>query len=250
MSEIRIDLHVHSNFSDGKYSIREIVDIFGRLGVHAIAITDHVCESMNLIGQVSHRLKYSLSEANFEKYLDTIYKEARRAWILYGMLVMPGFEITKNSFNNNRSAHLLVIGTEKWISPDLEIEEILKLARAEQALTIAAHPLGTGSFEFQTYQLWSKRHHYGDLIDAWEVNSRKIIFTKILNSNLPIIANSDFHNESHLASWRTKLYCELNQNEIFKAIREERVDFYLDSTSLSQLAPYNLDLQPSSLIEL
>ena len=65
MKFIKSDLHIHSQFSDGKLSIPEIVDLYGKKGYGAIAITDHLCEKNSLIGQVSHHLKYSLTKITF-----------------------------------------------------------------------------------------------------------------------------------------------------------------------------------------
>lgn len=230
-SGIKCDFHIHSNFSDGKLSIAEIVDLYGQNGFGAIAITDHICERKNIIGQFSHNMNYSLSRQTFALYIAEIQRQARRAWDLYKMLLLPGFEITKNSFLNHRSAHILVIGTTTYMSPDLPIDTILKKARKLGALTIAAHPFHTGEFEFQTFQLWSRRDHYGPLIDAWEVNSRKKISYDVLNSGLPLIANSDFHRLIHYNSWKTKLFCTADQESIFKCIREQKLDFFMDSFS-------------------
>lgn len=69
------DLHIHSTYSDGKLSIREIIDLYGRAKFDVIAITDHLCESNNLIGYVSHKLKRSISEDNFGLYMDEIHGE-------------------------------------------------------------------------------------------------------------------------------------------------------------------------------
>jgi hypothetical protein len=41
---ILADLHIHSTFSDGKLTIPQLVDFYGRRGFGAIAITDHLCE--------------------------------------------------------------------------------------------------------------------------------------------------------------------------------------------------------------
>ena len=60
---IKSDLHIHSNFSDGKYSVAEIVDIFGGMGFDAIAITDHICEKKSWLGQVARKMNYSLTES-------------------------------------------------------------------------------------------------------------------------------------------------------------------------------------------
>ena len=226
---LKCDFHIHSHFSDGRLSIAEIVDFYGTRGYSAIAITDHICERRNLIGRVTHNMNLSLSKETFPLYIAEINKQAERAWIEYGLRVLPGYEITKNSFLNHRSAHLLIIGTTQFISPDLSIDTILRKARKLNALTIAAHPFHTGEFEFQTFQLWSRRHELNKLIDAWEINSRKIISTEVLNSGLPLIANSDFHHYAHFDSWKTKVDAVLDQESLFRSIRQQKIDFFMDS---------------------
>lgn len=229
MKFIKSDLHIHSQFSDGKLSIPEIVDLYGKKGYGAIAITDHLCEKNSLIGQVSHHLKYSLTKSTFPFYIETIKYESMRAWEQYGMLLLPGFEITKNSFINHRSAHILIIGCEEYIAPELPVEEILSTAKKFGALTVAAHPFDTGDFEFQTYYLWSRRENFKNCIDAWEVNSRKKICKEILNSGLPLLANSDFHNKTHMSSWKTKVFCDKNISSLFESIRMQKIDFFMET---------------------
>lgn len=229
MSEaIKCDFHIHSNFSDGALSIAEIIDLYGSRGFGAIAITDHFCETANVIGRVSHRLNFSLSIENFDQYMTTIRHEARRAKEKFGMLVLPGFEITKNSFVNHRSAHILIIGTEEMISPDLPVNSVLQRSREVDALSIAAHPFHTGDFEFQTFQLWSRRGELRHYVDAWEINSRKLISQSVLNSGLPLIANSDFHNLAHWQSWKTRIYGERSWDCVKHSIKQQNLDFFCD----------------------
>ncbi len=229
LQAIKCDLHIHSNFSDGKHSIKEIVDLYGKKGFGAIAITDHLCERKNLIGRFSHGLNYSLSIVTFKPYMDEIENQARRALSEYGMLVIPGFEITKNSFTNHRSAHILVLGTREYIDPEQSVESILIKAKKLGALTIAAHPFDTGAIEFQTFHLWSKRFALNELIDVWEVNCRKNISSVVLNSGLRLIANSDFHHLKHFSSWKTKIYSEPKIDAIFNSIKAQKIDFFFDS---------------------
>lgn len=226
---IKCDLHIHSQFSDGKLSVSEIVDLYGQQGFGAIAITDHLCEKKNIIGRVSHSLNYSLSQESFMAYQECLQHEAERAWKTYDMLLIPGYEITKNSFLNHRSAHILILGTYDFIDPELPVTEILQLAKNSGALTIAAHPFHTGDFEFQTFHLWSERENLKNFIDAWELNYRKQICAEVLNSGLPLIANSDFHHRGHFHSWKTKISCNKNQQDLFESIRRQKIDFFLDS---------------------
>ena len=236
-SILKCDLHIHIQFSDGKLSVRQIVDLYGRRGFGAIAVTDHLCETENIVGRFSHGLNYSLSEESFNVYMETLKSEAERAWNEYGMLLIPGYEITKNSFVNHRSAHILILGINNYIKPDLSVDEILDQAREHGALTIAAHPFYTGDFEFQTFQLWSRKEELKNKIDLWEVNYRKNICAEVLHSGLPLIASSDFHNINHMSSWKTKVYAEKNQEGLFEALRQQKIDFFLDKLEEPTIHP-------------
>src|SRR5208337_2072299 len=45
------DFHIHTNYSDGKLAVPEVVDFYGRLGFDAICITDHLADPRRLIGK-------------------------------------------------------------------------------------------------------------------------------------------------------------------------------------------------------
>lgn len=234
MRALKTDLHIHSQFSDGQLSVAEIVDLCGAKGYGAIAITDHLCERGGVIGQVSRKLKLSLTEENFPHYMETLLREKERAQRQYDMLLVPGFEITKNSFFHQRGAHVLVLGTPEFIDPDLGIEEILYQARAKNALTIAAHPFLTGDFEFQTLQLWEKRNEWRHLIDLWEVNYRQKIFDHVLGSGLPLVASSDFHRLSHFHSWKTIVYSTGEPEDFIQALRDQRLELFYENSPVAQ----------------
>ncbi len=223
---LKADLHIHSNFSDGALSIAELVDLYGQKGFDVIAITDHLAETNNLIGKVTRRLNYSLNEEKFKEYLTEVKIQKVRALKQYGMNLIFGYEITKNSFINHRSCHLLILGVEEYISPDLDVSDILIAAKNAGGLTIAAHPFHTGDFEFQTFYLWSRRESLKGLIDAWEVTYRKKVSDDVMYSGLPLIATSDFHRIDHMTSWKTLLYCENTFKEIQDCIKKQNLDFY------------------------
>jgi predicted metal-dependent phosphoesterase TrpH len=219
------DLHVHSTFSDGRLTIPELVDFYGSRGFGCIAITDHVCEEKTFIGRAANCLDYSLNEATFPLYMAILKTEAERAMRQYQMVVLPGFEISKNSWSNHRSAHILGIGVSRWISADGDIKEIARWIRDQGALAIAAHPVSTKKFEAQTYHLWSRREELRHEFDAWEVASGPHMFPEVLASGLPMIATSDFHRPQQIESWKTLLYCERNPESILRAVREQKVQF-------------------------
>lgn len=219
------DFHLHSHFSDGGLSIPQLVDYTGRYGLGAIAITDHLCEKKSFLGQSARWLSKSLTERSFPEYMDVIAQEAERAWKVYGMLVVPGMEITKNSFSHKNSAHILAVGIREFINPDLSIEEIVAAIHEQGGIAIAAHPVDTGKKEFQTQLLWNQREILESLIDAWEVASGNILFPQVQHSHLPKIANSDMHHPRQLESWKTVFKCEKKFSSIKEAIRLQTVDF-------------------------
>ncbi|MGZ3724081.1 MAG: PHP domain-containing protein [Bdellovibrionales bacterium] len=232
------DFHIHSHFSDGRLSIPELVDLYGKRGFGAIAITDHLCEESSFLGQTAHFFERTLTRETFPHYLEILREEAERAWRMYRMLVIPGYELTKNSFLNRRSAHVVVLGAEEYLSADQEIPDLLRQVRGLGGLSIAAHPVSTGHLEPQTYYLWSRRQELANKFDAWEVASGRHIFDEVLHSGLPMIANSDLHHPRQMSSWKTKLHCERHRDAIFRAIRKQEVEFtYFQDPGLAQSFP-------------
>jgi len=219
------DFHIHSSFSDGKHSIPEIVDFYGRRGFGAIAITDHLCETATFLGIGASYLNRTLTPENFPLYLETLRNEAERAQKMYGMKVIPGFEITKNYLSNHRSAHILALNVTEFVSADDSIEVILKKIRAQGALSIAAHPVSTQRMEKQTFHLWKKREELSLLVDAWEVASGPVLFQEVKESGLPMIANSDLHRFSQMSSWKTCFEGERNVEAILEKIKKQKLSF-------------------------
>jgi len=219
------DFHIHSTFSDGRLTIPELIDFYGQRGFGAIAITDHLCEEETILGRTARFFERTLTRASFPRYLEILRQESARAWDRYRMVVIPGYELTKNSLVNHRSAHVVVLGAEVFLSADQEIVDLLMQVRDLGALSIAAHPVNTGKFEPQTYHLWSRREELRNQFDAWEVASGAVLFEEVANSRLPMIANSDLHHPRQMTSWKTKLSCERHPHAVLDAIRRQEVDF-------------------------
>lgn len=217
------DFHIHSTFSDGKLSIPEIVDLYGSRGFGAISITDHLCEDATIIGRAAAYLGRTLTPATFPIYQEILKSEANRSWRKYRMLLLPGFELTRNSISNHRSAHVLAINCADWISASDSIENQCAAIHHQGGLAIAAHPVPTGKFEKQTLYLWSKREEYSKHFDAWEVAAGRRLFPEVQESGLPMLANSDMHRRDQFESWKTILYCEKDVDAIKLAIRLQNI---------------------------
>ncbi|MEQ1722446.1 MAG: PHP domain-containing protein [Pseudobdellovibrio sp.] len=165
-----IDLHIHSDFSDGKLSIAEIVDLYGSKGFSAIAITDHLADSQTLTGLVTRKLNLSLSAQRMGEYLETIQQQSIRAKLQYNMLLIPGIEITLNSWSKQHGAHLVFLNVDQYIDPNKSIENLL--LDNKKYFSIAAHPLCEESYEFKTTYLWDKRENLKNLYE--QIRSKRV----------------------------------------------------------------------------
>lgn len=234
MREFLADLHVHTNFSDGKLSIPQVIDFYGSRGFGCIAVTDHVCEDRTFLGVAASYLNLALTAETFPTYLESLREEAERAWRQYRMVVIPGFELSKNSWFNHRSAHILGLGVHEFVTADGSIRELIRAIRDQGALSIAAHPVSTGKFEPQTFHLWSRRDELAFEFDAWEVASGPRLFEEVLESGLPLVASSDFHHPGQINAWKTVFECERHPEAILEAVREQNLSFRFYSETQGQ----------------
>ena len=217
------DFHIHTKYSDGSVELRRTVDLFGQAGFDVIAITDHVVNGDNSFGKLAHRFRFSVKEDNFEAYMSHLKREAERAWDKYGMLIIPGIEITKNYLSSDKSAHILIIDIKEFIPACWDYEKIFLEAKKQDSLIIACHPHHTPDITNRdTLFLWNNREKYARYIDAWEIANRDDVFNVISLKKYPYIANSDFHRARHIYSWKTLLNCEKNIASVKQCIRHNK----------------------------
>lgn len=213
------DLHIHTKWSDGRLSIPEVVDLFGRSGHDVIAITDHVVNADNVIGKVTHRFGLTVTAENFQPYRAEIEREARRAWDEYRMVVLPGFELTQNRFRRNQSAHALAIGAPDFISADGSVEDMLVRANDSGAVVVACHPNEQSEYFANTFYLWNQRSDVARMVHLWEVACRWDLFPPVSRSRFPFVGNSDFHDRPHLYAWKTLLPCDKSVSSVLRALK-------------------------------
>lgn len=217
------DFHIHTTFSDGSVELSQTVDLFGQAGFDVIAVTDHVVNGDNSIGKVAQALSLSVTGGNFDDYLARVRDEADRAWEKYGMLVIPGVEISKNYFSSEKSAHLLILDIKEFIPACLDYEKIFLEAKKQDAIIVACHPHTTPNMtDKDTLFLWNNREKYAKYIDAWEIANRDDVFNVVSLKRYPYIANSDFHKARHLYSWKTLLNCEKSVESVKQCIRHNK----------------------------
>jgi predicted metal-dependent phosphoesterase TrpH len=214
------DFHIHTTWSDGKLSIPEVVDLFGRAGHDVIAITDHVVNADTLVGKATHCFGLTVTPQNFPAYREEIEREKKRALDQYGMVVIPGFELTQNAVTRRNSAHVLALGVDEFISADGTVEEMLERAQRQSRIVVACHPHEQSDWFSNTFYLWNRRNDLAHLVDLWEVACRFDLFPPVARARLPYIGNSDFHRVEHLYAWKTLVPARKNELAIFRALEQ------------------------------
>ncbi len=221
------DFHVHTRWSDGRLSVREVIDLYGQTGhFDVVAITDHILTRRDLLGRAGRMLSlgqrdFSVTEARFAAYVEEIAAEGRRAEEKYGLLVIPGAEITQNHIRSSKNSHIVALNIRKYVSADQSAEEILRAIRSQGALSVACHPhhRTTRRVEIGTCYLWDHRKRLAGLVDVWEAANRDDLFSVTSLKHYPYVANSDFHKPKHLYSWKTLVRCEKQWESIARALR-------------------------------
>ncbi len=214
------DFHIHTNYSDGKLSVPEVVDFYGRLGFDCICVTDHLADPRRLIGKLARLTSMTVGENQLDEYFDVLEQERRRAWRKYNMLVLTGLEFNKDGYTRKSSAHLLGIDLKAPIPSALDLTETIAQIHAQGGLAVASHPhIMKSEWGKNTLYLWENHEKYAPLIDAWEIANRNNIFDCVGMKRLPFLANSDFHKHKHIYSWKTLLYCEKDADSIKECVR-------------------------------
>jgi predicted metal-dependent phosphoesterase TrpH len=190
-------------WSDGRLSLRDVVDLYGQTGkFDVLAITDHILARKDLLARLGRiatfgRKRFSVTSETFDDYMADVEKESARAKRQYGMVVIPGAEVTQNHIRARHNSHIVALG--------LKAKEILEEIRRQGALSIACHPhhRTTSRMEIATCYLWDHRKELAELVDVWEAANRDDLFSVTSLKHYPYVANSDFHKAKHLYSWKT-----------------------------------------------
>jgi predicted metal-dependent phosphoesterase TrpH len=218
------ELHAHTTWSDGELTLRELADLYGRAGFDVLCVTDHVLRSAD-----PWRVPEScVHEASFASYLTEIDREAERCRALYGMLVVPGVELTHNHREPDLSAHALAIGLREFVSPDLGLVGALLAAREAGAALIAAHPHGPEEDLVPartTRRFWREWDTLAPLVHRVELINRWDVYGWAATGELPAVASGDTHSAGHLSSWKTLVPCEAGERALVSYLRSGRATY-------------------------
>ena len=217
------ELHAHSLWSDGDLAIAELVDLHGRNGFDVLCLTDHVVRTNDSwLGEDGAR---SVNEAVWPADLADVEREAARAWRTYGLLVLPGLELTFSDEEPVKAAHALALGLREFVSVDHGIAEAMRTAAQAGAAIVAAHPFRAASARAPTARLtrrFSCDPALCELAHRFELFNREQLFGWVAEARLPAVASGDFHRPEHLGGWKTLLPSVHDEEAVVAYLRSHR----------------------------
>ena len=207
------ELHAHTTWSDGVLTPGELVDFYGRAGFDVLAITDHVVRS---------EVGCHVRAETYRDYLDELDREAERARRSYGLLVVPGVELTVEHREPGRAGHAVAVGLREFVSVDGGLETALHDARESGAALIGVHPYSSeAASESVRGTAWfaENQERAAEVVDRFELFNRDERFHWVAERELPFVATGDFHVPEHLFTWKTLLTCERTEEAVVERLR-------------------------------
>lgn len=69
LKQLSCDYHIHTEYPDGASDFKRAVDIFRQAGLDVISITVHIFNENNSLGKLFRKVKFSVTEGDFNGYL-------------------------------------------------------------------------------------------------------------------------------------------------------------------------------------
>lgn len=186
---IRIDLHVHTNFSgDATISPKFVVNqLYSHPFIIGVAITDHD----------------TLEGYNRVRKLAATYED---------ILIIPGIEVS------TRWGHINILGVEEKPGGWLTIESVVDFARERGGVIVIPHPYRrSGGGE-------RMRDIPADAIEVFNPHStyeqNKMAEKLARAKNLPGVAGSDAHDPQEMWAAYTEVKAEPSVDAVLNAIRK------------------------------
>ena len=240
-SPLLAELHAHTTWSDGLFSVGEVVDIYGSRGFDVLAITDHVVRSDDPWLDPEEWGDRGVRADVHAAYLAEITREAARARRRYDMLVLPGVELTYNDLDPDVAAHAVAVGLDTFVSVDGGIGDAMRQARALGAAVIGAHPFDhdeTPDSPARLTRAFASHPELRDHVHRFELFNRSTLFGWISREGLATVATGDFHRLEHLPGWKTLLPCARNTDVVVDYLRSPRPTYLvrIDAQGLQMAA--------------
>ena len=210
------ELHAHTTWSDGTLGVAALVDLYGLQGFDVLCVTDHVCND-----------GFGVTAATYADYLAEVEREAERARADYGLLVIPGLELTYNDPDPGRAAHAVALGLRTFVSVDDGIDNAVETASQAGAALVAAHPFDgeLATTPGRLTQRWSRDPELAARVHRFELFNRAQLFSWVAAAGLPCVASGDFHRLEHLRGWKSVIPCGRDEEAVVRHLRSRRPVF-------------------------
>jgi len=209
-----VDLHFHTHYSDGNNSIEEIAKQAGKLGI-GVAITDH------------NEIKGAVEIDSYKDILSIPGIEITSKEGTHILVYFYDIKSLKRFFKNDVKPFL---GDTVMSSTSLEMEEIIKRARAFKTVTVFPHPYSpvfTGIYN--SYFPKERLDRLFKVIDGVEVinsgNLKKWNLKCALlgfNLNKAITGGSDGHTLVCLGKVLSYAQCKNTRKAFLDAVRKKQ----------------------------
>jgi hypothetical protein len=208
------ELHAHTTWSDGHLTPAELIDLYGEHGFDVLCVTDHSV-------RLDDPMPNAVDPWTWPAYITEIRAEAERAHDQYGLVVIPGLELSDNCDDPDLSAHALALGLDQHVSVDGGIVDALEAANDLRAAVIAAHPYSPDDVTSArpTRRIAREPETFRPLVHRYELFNRDEVFGWVARERLAPIASGDVHRAAHIASWKTLLPCEKDADAVVDYLR-------------------------------
>jgi hypothetical protein len=226
VSSLLCELHAHTTWSDGELSLPELVDLYGSAGFDVLCVTDHVLRRDDPWPALHGRP--CVDEETFTPYLEAIAREGDRARSTYGLLLVPGLELTYNDPDPDRSCHAVAVGLERLISMDEGPAAAMEEARDAGAAVVVAHPYELGHRAAPRSQTRYFARHWRELeglFDRVELFNGSQLFGWVAEYGLRPVAAGDLHRPEQFPGWTTLVPCEQGADALVDYLRSPRPVF-------------------------
>lgn len=190
---LKTDLHVHTSYSDGNCTPEYRVTEGWRDGLDAIAITDHIEYRPN-DGKMK---RYLGSDQEVKADLNLSVELAKNVSASYGILVIPGIEITRDPKTIGHFNALFTADNNKI--PDSDPIVAIRNAKAQDAVIQFNHPgWARNDAEFTET---AKQAMAEGMIDGIETFNGEEFYPKniedAVNNHCYVAGNSDIHSTTY-----------------------------------------------------
>lgn len=227
VSSLLCELHAHTTWSDGELSLGQLVDLYGTAGFDVLCVTDHVLREDD--PWPARHGRQCVNAESFEAYLGEIERVHARALSAYGLLVVPGLELTYNDPDPDLACHAVAVGLRRFVAMDDGPEAAMELARDSGAAVLVAHPheLGPTSAAVTFPTRYFARHwrELQGLFDRVELFNGRQVFGWVAEKGLSAVACGDLHRADQFPGWTTLVPCEQDAEALVDYLRSSRPVF-------------------------